>query len=169
VNDPEWNSFKTEQTDLWTDEKMKTAGQKFAKLIEAQHKFFENKNRGRKINVDFGEKAVNYAVLSAWAFTAGLLSPNVPRLKRHYDICKVTGRDPLNASMLAKGRHKSDSDNYRGLGYRTDSKERGRFVELFFAQAEKGEGITKNLIDLAIKKYHAKQALLEVKEAENRA
>jgi len=168
-NDPVWNSFKTEYSGLWTDNKLKTAGQEFAKLIEAQHDFFETNNGEKKTNVDFGEKALNYAVLSAWAFTAGLLSSNGIRLKRHYDIRKMKGRDPLNASMLAKGRHKSDSDNYRGLGYRTDSKERGRFVELYFAQAEKGEGITKVLIDLAIKKYHAKQALLEVKEAETRA
>jgi hypothetical protein len=48
------------------------------------------------------------------------------------------------------------------LGYRTDPKERGRFVELFFAQAENGNGITQSLIDLAIKKYHAKQAVLDV-------
>jgi hypothetical protein len=37
---------------------------------------------------------------------------------------------------------------------------------LFFLQAEKGQGISKPLIDLAIKKYHAKQAVLEVQEAE---
>ena len=48
----------------------------------------------------------------------------------------------------------------------TDPKERGRFVELFYLQAEKGEGIATHLVDLAIKKYHAKHALLEVKEAE---
>ncbi len=169
VNDLEWNSFKSEHQDLWTDKKLKTAGQEFAHLIEAQRNYFEDKNDGQKINVDFGEKALNYAVLSAWAFTAGLLSTNNVRLKRHFELRKVNGRDPLNASMLAKGRHKSDSDNYRGLGYRTDSKERGRFVELFFAQTEKGGGITKTLIDLAIKKYHAKQALLDVKEVQNKA
>jgi hypothetical protein len=72
----------------------------------------------------------------------------------------------LNAAALAKGRHKTDAENYRGLGYRTDAKERGRFVELFYLQAEKGEGITTKLIELAIKKYHAKQAVLDVKRAE---
>jgi hypothetical protein len=49
-----------------------------------------------------------------------------------------------------------------------DPKERGRFVELFHLQTEKGEGITKASVDLAIKKFHAKQAQLEVTEAENR-
>jgi hypothetical protein len=31
------------------------------------------------------------------------------------------------------------------------AKERGRFVELFYLQAEKGDGITAPLIDLAMK------------------
>jgi hypothetical protein len=39
-------------------------------------------------------------------------------------------------------------------------------VELFYLQAEKGNGITAELIDLAMKKYHAKQATLEVHRAE---
>jgi hypothetical protein len=78
------------------------------------------------------------------------------------------GRDPLNAAALAKGRHKSDAENYRGLGYRTDAKERGRLVELFYLQAEKGDGITAATIDLAIKKYHAKEATLEVIRAERK-
>jgi hypothetical protein len=69
---------------------------------------------------------------------------------------------------LAKGRHKTDPENYRGLGYRTDAKERGRLVELFYLQAENGSGITPSLIDLAIKKYHAKRAVLEVAEAEGK-
>ena len=68
--------------------------------------------------------------------------------------------------MLAKGRHKTDPENYRGLGYRTDSKERGRFAELFFLQADGGGGITPNSVDVAIKKYAAKQAQMEVKKAQ---
>jgi hypothetical protein len=46
-----------------------------------------------------------------------------------------------------------------------DAKERARFAELFFMQAESGVGINKNLIDVAIKQYHAKQANLEVEQA----
>jgi hypothetical protein len=41
--------------------------------------------------------------------------------------------------------------------------------ELFFIRAEDGKGITKSSIDIAIKKYHAKQGQLEVKEAEAKA
>jgi hypothetical protein len=51
--------------------------------------------------------------------------------KRHYALADVTATDPLNAKALATGRHKSDESNYRGLGYRTDPRERGQMVELF--------------------------------------
>ena len=91
-----------------------------------------------------------------------------PRLNQLEILKNQSGRDPLNASVLAKGRHKTDSENYRGLGYRTDSKERGRFVELFHRQAEKGGGINAGLVDVAIKRYHAKQANLEAKKAEEK-
>ena len=86
------------------------------------------------------------------------------RLKRHYSLALSKGHDPLNAAALAKGRHKTDPENYRGLGYRTDAKERGRLTELFFLQTEKGEGIAKSIIDVAIAKFHAKQAALEVEK-----
>lgn len=107
-------------------------------------------------------------MLSAWAYTAGLLSNNSVRLARHFKLKEQPGKDPLNSAALAKGRHSTDADNYRGLGYRTDSKERGRFVELFYLHAEKGDGITAQLIDLALKKYHAKQAVLEAQTAEKK-
>ena len=86
------------------------------------------------------------------------------RLQRHYALADATGHDPLNVSALVKGRHKSDSDQYRGLGYRNDAKERGRFAELFFLQAEDGSGITKGNINVGIMKFHAKQAQLEVEK-----
>jgi hypothetical protein len=104
--------------------------------------------------------------LSAWAYTAGLLNGNEKRLQRHYQLKATKSKDPLNAAALAKGKHKTDADNYRGLGYRTDAKERGRFVELFYHQAEKGDGINTGLITVAIAKYHAKQAELDVQKAE---
>ena len=107
-------------------------------------------------------------MLSGWAFVAGVLSKNETRLARHYALADQTGRDPLNAAVLAKGRHKTDADAYRGLGYRTDAKERGRLTELFFLQADDGGGITAPKIDLAIKKFHAKVALLEVKQAQSK-
>jgi len=99
---------------------------------------------------------------------AGVLHANLTRLKRHYALKTSTGKDPLNAKALAEGRHKSDADNYRGLGYRTDAKERGRFVELFWDQAENGKGITPSNIDIAIQAYHVKQSTLELEKTKAR-
>ena len=85
-------------------------------------------------------------------------------MKRHYALSeKGKTKDPLRADLLANGRHSTDQANYRGLGYRSDPKERGRFAELFWLQADKGLGITKNGIELAIQEYEAKQANLRAK------
>jgi hypothetical protein len=160
--DKQWEDVRGRKPSIWKDAKLDKAGSEFSALIKAQRESF----KGTKGNADSQEKAMNYAVLSAWAYVAGLLSGNDKRLQRHYQLKLAKGKDPLNAAALAKGRHKTDSDNYRGLGYRTDAKERGRFVELFYAQAEKGEGINTPLINVAIAKYHAKQATLDVEKAE---
>lgn len=168
ADDPEWKAVKEKYPKMWDDDGMKDAGREFAALAKAQRDSFTDPRTERRTNVDFAEKASNYAILSAWAYTAGILSRNAPRLKRHFALREAKGKDPLQAAALARGRHKTDAENYRGLGYRTDAKERGRLAELFFLQAEKGEGITKALIDLAIKKYHAKQAMSEVWEAEGK-
>jgi len=164
VADNDWETLHKNKK-IWKDAKLESAGRAFAGLVQAQRKAFEAKKAGAQ---DSKEKALNYAVLSAWAYTAGLLSTNQARLDRHFALKDQAGRDPLNATALAKGRHITDSENYRGLGYRTDAKERGRFVELFYLQAEKGDGVTVPLVDLAIKKYHAKQAVLEVQVAEKK-
>lgn len=161
-DDKQWEAVRNRKPSIWKDAKLEKAGLEFSELIKAQRDAF----KGNKGTADSQEKAMNYAVLSAWAYVAGLLSVNEKRLQRHYQLKLAAGKDPLNAAALAKGRHKTDSDNYRGLGYRTDAKERGRFVELFNAQAEKGEGINAPLIAIAIAKYHAKQATLDVEKAE---
>lgn len=170
VADTDWEALKARQPSIWKDKKLKTAGRAFADLVAAQRMaFVAKKGKGAKVNVDYAEKALNFAVLASWAYVAGALHANQVRLDRHYSLKNQTGRDPLNAQALAKGRHKSDAENYRGLGYRTDAKERGRMVELFYLQAESGGGITTAMIDLAIKKFHAKQAVLEVVKAEERS
>jgi len=170
VTDQEWDALKKTKPNLWSDQKLKKAGVEYAALITAQRMAFKptTGKKAKASSVDSAEKALNSAVLSAWAFTAGVLNNNPVRLDRHYGLKSQTGRDPLNAAVLAKGRHKTDAENYRGLGYRTDAKERGRLVELFFLQAEKGDGITASTVDLAIKKFHAKEATLEVIRAEKK-
>ena len=74
----------------------------------------------------------------------------------------------LDAKVLAKAKHKTDPENYRGLGTRTDVKDRGRLAELFYFQAEKGSGITKELTTAAVAKYYAKLAMIEAEEAAKR-
>jgi hypothetical protein len=168
VNDSQWDELRKAKPALWQDKGVIAAGKAYSKLIQAQRAAFATPPGSKKAKasqIDFAEKGLNFAVLSAWAFTAGILAKNHTRLARHFGLADQVGKDPLNAAALAKGKHKTDSDSYRGLGYRTDAKERGRLTELFFLQAEDGEGITSKKIDLAIKKYHAKEALLEVQRA----
>ncbi len=164
-HDPDWDLLKSKTPGLGTDKKLIAAAKEFALLVAAQRKAFQGKTRTKP---DYPEKAFSAAIYSAWAYSAGILHDNDTRLKRHFSIRSSSVMDPLNAVALAKGRHKTDSDTYRGLGYRTDAKERARFAELFFLQAENGEGITPKAIEVAIKQYHAKQANLEVIRAKEK-
>jgi hypothetical protein len=148
----------------WQDEKLELAAREFVALVAAQRASF----KGQKARRDRPEKALNIAVISAWAFVAGLLSGNQKRLRRHFALRTIANKDPLNSDALDRGRHKTDPDNYRGLGFRTDPKERGRFVELFYLQAEKGGGIKSAIINAAITSYHAKQANLEAISAKEK-
>lgn len=160
-----WRDTKAAHPELWDDKKLKAAGKEFAELRRKQmDAFFDLKTKRYTGPADYRHKAKNLALLAGWAFVAGCLANNPTRLKRHYDLKdKGKSKDPLRADLLANGRHATDPANYRGLGYRADSKERGRFVELFWLQAEKGTGITKNAIDLGIQEYEAKQASLRAK------
>jgi hypothetical protein len=172
IADTDWQTLKEKTPKMWDDAGLTAAGKEFGKLVKAQRQAFGaalNAKKSGPNNAEFGDKAMNYAVLCAWALVAGVLYKNEVRLSRHFSLSKQTGKDPLNAAALAKGRHKTDPENYRGLGYRTDAKERARFAELFFLQAEKGEGITAGLVDVAIKKFHAKEAQLEVIRAQQKA
>lgn len=170
VNVEEWATLKKQKPALWQDKNLQLAGKEFALLVAAQRKhFLTPEGKLKPKSADSAEKAMNYAVLSAWAFVAGALVKNKARQKRHFELRTVQNKDPLNAAALAKGRHKTDQENYRGLGYRTDAKERGRLVELFYLQAEDGAQITAAKVDLAIKKAVAKEALLEVSAASAKA
>lgn len=164
----DWENFKKRHPKWFNDGELKKAGTEFAALCEAQHRYISSLKKVGRVNIDYAEKALNYAVLSAWALVAGMLHANKARLERHFKLSKITKIDPLNASALAEGSHKTDPSNYRGLGYRTGPKERGRLVELFYLNTERGEGITKGLVELAIKLYHAKEAVLEAQEARAR-
>lgn len=164
--DDDWEQLKQTRPDMWEDIELKSAGKAYAQLVQKQREFFTNS--GKILNSDYADKASNYAILAAWAFVAGTLQDNRMRLQRHYDLKDQTKADPLNAKVLAKAHHKTDPENYRGLGTRTDAKERGRLAELFYFQAEKGSGISRELADAAIARYYAKQAVLEALDAEKK-
>jgi hypothetical protein len=138
-HDANWERMRT-RPGIWKDEALRRAATEFARLIAAQRASFQGRRRAAP--PDYPEKAMNAALLASWAYVAGMLQRNETRLTRHYALADMAGRDPLNAAILAAGRHKTDPQNYRGLGYRTDAKERGRFVELFYLQAENGKGIS---------------------------
>lgn len=166
----EWTEVKAKHPDLWADKHLLKAGEEYAALITAQEKAFTDAKTGKAKSgfADSYDKANNLAIMTAWAFVAGVLQKNPERLSRHYSLKNTTSGDPLKAAALAKGKHATDTDTYRGLGYRTDAKERGRFVELFWLQAEKGAGISPKLVDAAIGAFHAKDALLEAEKLKNK-
>ena len=165
--DEDWEKLKHNNAQLWSDEQLIEAGKAFAKLIQEQKNYF-SKSNGKSSNSDYADNASSYAIVAAWAYVAGNLQDNPVRLARHYGLTDIKKNDPLNAKVLARVKHVTDPDNYRGLGSRTDVKDRGRLAELFYFQAEKGIGITKELANAAIKRYHAKEALLEALAAESR-
>ena len=92
ADDPEWKSLKEKHTKMWEDPGMRDAGREFTALAEAQRNFFTDPETERRTNVDFAEKVSNYAVLSAWAYTAGILSRNQTRLKRHFSLRNAKGK-----------------------------------------------------------------------------
>ncbi len=157
----DWDNTKKQYPDLWSDEALRTAGREYTALVEKQRTAFSKSGTKKVSNPDFAEKALNDAILSAWSYVAGVLHDNQVRLAKHFDLKNNGKPDPLRAALLVKGKHQTDGEAYRGLGYRTDAKERGRFVELFWLHAEKGGEISTPMIDAAIAAYHAKQALLD--------
>lgn len=158
--DDGWEKILTEHPNLWKDAQLEQAGKEFVKLRDAQRKAYS----GQKGVLDFQEKAMNGAVLSAWAYVAGMLQENAARLARHYDLANAKGKDPLNAEALTQGKHTSDKDNYRGLGYRTDPRERAQMVELFHILAEDHSAVTKKNVQAAIYSYFAKMNKLEAQK-----
>jgi len=90
-DDEQWENFLTEHPDIWKDTALLRAGQEFAKLANAQRATFKDQKKvpgkdQKKIPGDFPYKAMNAAVMSAWAYTAGMLQQNPARLARHYAL-----------------------------------------------------------------------------------
>jgi hypothetical protein len=150
-DDGTWDKILAAHPNVWKDAALEKAGKELA-------------FSGKSGKTDFSQKAMNGAVLSAWAYTAGMLEGNAVRLARHFALADAKGKDPLNAEALAAGRHKTDKDAYSGLGYRTDARERASMVELFFMLAEDGDKLTAAKVKAAIYAWFAKRAVLEAAE-----
>lgn len=159
--DEKWEEFRKNNPNFGLDNGLDKAGRELADLHRAQHDFITEKTG----SMEFAEKVLSYSVLASWAYIAGVLFDNMERLEKHFSLKNRLGIDPLNTKALQQGKHKSDSDSYRGLATRTDLKDRGRMAELFFLQTEKGTGITPALVNAAITRYHAKLSELEAEAA----
>lgn len=164
IIDESYTNTLRDNPDLWEEDGLIQAGKEYAALIQSHKIAILNNNKVSSI-ADYYMKPVSMAVMSAWSYVAGILQTNSVRLEKHY-LLKNQKPNPLNVEALSKGRHKTDPENYRGLGVRYDAKERGRMVEIFYLQAEKGDGLSAGLIDAGIKKYHAKVSLLDALKAE---
>ena len=108
--DPDWEELSNKKN-IWTDPGLKEAGKAFAALMNAQRSAFETEKKVGSKHADFQEKALSYPIIASWAFVAGLLCNNTVRLKRHNELAKHKGHDPLNAAILATAHHKSDPAN----------------------------------------------------------
>lgn len=170
--DLEYDKLLKSNPDLWTDPGFVRMGQELAELHKAQQDHCTIDAELTK-NAEFRNKAITPAVLSAWAYTAGLLKSDRQALDRHYSLSRRWGnsRDPLNALAMTRTSHSSDPQNYRGLGTRMDLKERGRLVEVFLlhAQGQYGEELSPELLKAGVKEYHRKGTEEEAEEAKRRA
>lgn len=161
-----WDETKIANPSWASDPALLEAAKNYAILRGNQEAFYVDSKTGKfkPGSADSRDKANNDAVLAAWAYVAGLLQVDKEKLKSHFALGESKKGEPLKADVLGKGRHVTDPEAYRGLGYRTDPQERGRFVELFWLQAEKASGISAPLVKAAVETYHAKQANLRAAE-----
>lgn len=146
---------------IWEDKNLIEAGTHFNKLHKSQQKIVKESKKipNRK---EFRNKAISEAIISSWAYVAGLLQSERQRLNKHYLISKTTTKilDPLNSMELSNYKHNSDDPTYRGLGTRSSIKERERMAQLFLARTIDEEGIIdKQLMNKAVSQVIGLKAL----------
>lgn len=146
------------------------AGKNFFKLHENQYKNADKiKGSAKK---EYKIKTFSLSIISAWAFTAGVLQRDKKKLNKFYSLPDKSGdKDPLNALAMRDAKHKTiDSESYRGLGTRTDDKERGRLLQLFlnYSASDKPR-ISKDMCNTAIDIYHANRAKIDAEEKRKKA
>jgi len=140
-----------QKKETWKDMKLNEAAYNFSILHKRQMEAISRNPTLRKYQ-EFKNKALTPAIISSWTLTAGLLQRNKNRLAKLYLIPNYwKNQDPLLAKEMSESKHINDPETYRGLGTRTDKKDKGRLVELFlqYSTLNLKKGISKNLIDSA--------------------
>lgn len=135
---------------LWSDAKLKEAGIAFSSLHHAQYEAIKQSKHNTK---SFRMKALTPAILSSWSYVAGLLQSHPARFKNHLTVPPSArgAPDPLNAYEMSKYKHDQDLPTYRGIGTRSDLKERQRIAQIFLARSlAEGTPIDKSLISKAV-------------------
>ncbi len=166
--DPKYRSIMKNKS-IWNDMRVIQTGRQFAALHKAQISAIEKDPKLKKF-VEFRNKVVTISVLASWSFTAGLLQRDPQRLAKFFSLAKSSRTDPLKAHDMSEARHITDPETYRGLGTRTDRKDRGRLVELFLQFSRSGQRtITPDLITSAIQTYEANVASELAQKAQKRA
>lgn len=157
VNERYLGWTKEQRKKILEDAGLLEAGRQFAKLHKAQMEEIR-KDPDLSKTAEFRTKATTPSVLSAWAFAAGLLQRDKGRLSKLYQLPeKSKGNNPLAAREMADYHHQSaDPKPYRGLGTRSDKRERGKMIEVFLLYSSKQQPrITTALIDAAVTNYYA--------------
>jgi len=150
---------------IWQDSDLLEAGTNFASLHKKQMMVVAQDPELNKS--EFRNKAISMAVLSSWAFVAGLLQNKKDALRKLFSLPKLSGdKDPLVAKFMSESSHPKDPPTYRGLGTRYTVEDRGRVTEMFIQYASSSsKQITRAIIESAIMSHEAKVALAKAKEA----
>lgn len=164
-----FNKFKT--SGKFDDQKLIEAGERFAKLHNKQYEKAENINsRAKK---EYKIKSFSLAIISSWAYCSGALQKYPQRLEKFYSLPDLSGNDdPLNAIAMANAKHGVlDRDkNYRGLGTRSDTTERGRLLHLFLGYSLSPKPkITEQMCNNAIEIFHSNKDRIKAEENKKKA
>lgn len=142
------------------------ASKNFVKLHIKQYHIASKEESLRRIKA-YRMKAMVLAMVSSWAYASGLLQryKDKDRLNKFYSLPDKSGKnDPLNAIQMSAFKFKGvDPEAYRGIGTRSDSKERGRLVMIFleYSKKQSKDVIDKALLERAVRFYHANKMRLE--------
>src|SRR3989338_9198391 len=115
--DEEYEKIYRKLASFVRDKDLMEVGRNFVKLHRKQYKVASS-NKELKRTKAFRTKALSLAVVSAWAYTSGLLQRDQKRLENLYNLPVSSGKhDPLNARGMTDFELKPfDTGSYRGLG-----------------------------------------------------